>query len=131
MTIDSVLLNDSTTAVKDINRVLSSAIKYERPVYIELPRDIVLAPIHSDQEIYVDSPTSNVFSKNVKAAEGEEEYQTDITSLKEAVSEATTLINSSNRPVIIAGVEIQTYLYSMEKMIHRLQLKELCCCSKN
>jgi TPP-dependent 2-oxoacid decarboxylase len=111
MTIDSVLLSNPTTAAKDINRVLSSAIRYKRPVYIELPRDIVSAPIHADQEIYVDSPTSsNVYSENVKAVEGGgEEYQTDITSLKEAISEATTLINSSSQPVIIAGVEIHRF----------------------
>src|SRR3954470_24862169 len=66
MTIDSVLLSDSTTAVKDINRVLSSAIRYKRPVYVELPRDIVSASIHADQKLYVDSPLSyNGSSENV------------------------------------------------------------------
>jgi TPP-dependent 2-oxoacid decarboxylase len=109
MTIDSVLLSDSTTAVKDINRVLSSAIKYKRPVYIELPRDTVSAPIHADQELYVDFPTSfNASSENVKAAGGVG-YQTDIASMKEAISEAITLINSSSQPVIIAGVEIHRF----------------------
>src|SRR5919205_4624634 len=94
ITIDSVLLSNSTTAVKDINRVLSSAIRYKRPVYIELPRDIVSAPIHADQELSVDSPTSsNPFFENVKAGGGG--YQTDTASIKEAISEATTLINSS------------------------------------
>src|SRR5919108_1777882 len=111
MTIDSVLLSNSTTAAKDIDRVLSSAIRYKRPVYIELPRDIVSAPIRAYQELYVDSPmSSNIYSENVKAAEGGgEQYQTDITSVKEAVSEATTLINSSSQPVIIAGVEIHRF----------------------
>jgi TPP-dependent 2-oxoacid decarboxylase len=110
ITVDSVLLNNPTTAAKDINRVLSSAIRYKRPVYIELPRDTVSDPIHANQELYVDSPTSsNVYSENVKAAEGEEEYQTDKTSVKEAISEATTLINSSSQPIIIAGVEIHRF----------------------
>jgi TPP-dependent 2-oxoacid decarboxylase len=111
MTIDSVLLSNPTTAAKDIDRVLSSAIRYKGPVYIELPRDIVSAPIHAEHELYIDSPTSsNVYSENVKAAEGgEEEYQTGITSVKEAISEATTLINSSSQPVIIAGVEIHRF----------------------
>jgi TPP-dependent 2-oxoacid decarboxylase len=110
MTIDSALLSNPTTAAKDINRVLSAAIRYKRPVYIELPRDIVSASIHADQKLYVDSPLSyNGSSENVKAAEGGEEYQTDIASMKEAVSEATTLINSSSQPVIIAGVEIHRF----------------------
>jgi TPP-dependent 2-oxoacid decarboxylase len=123
MTIDSVLLSDSTTAVKDINRVLSSAIRYKRPVYIELPRDIVSVPIHADQEIYVDFPTSfNASFENLKAAGGvgrgeAEEYQTDIASMKEAISEATTLINSSSQPVIIAGVEIHRFTLQ-DKLLH-------------
>ena len=41
ITIDSVLVDNPRTAAKDIDRVLSSAIKYKRPVYIELPRDKV------------------------------------------------------------------------------------------
>ena len=122
MTIDSVLLSDSTTAVKDINRVLSSAIKYKRPVYIELPRDTVSAPIHADQELYVDFPTSfNASSESVKAAGGvgreAEEYQTNIASMKEAISEAITLINSSSQPVIIAGVEIHRFALQ-DKLLH-------------
>ncbi len=106
MTIDSVLLSNPTTAVKDIDRVLSSAIRYKRPVYIELPRDTVSSPIHADQELFVDSSTSNASFENVKAGEG---YQTNTASIKEAISEATTLINSSSQPVIIAGVEIHRF----------------------
>ena len=69
MTIDSALLSNPTTAAKDINRVLSAAIRYKRPVYIELPRDIVSASIHADPKLYVDSPLSyNGSSENVKAS---------------------------------------------------------------
>src|SRR4051812_6695848 len=45
MTIDSVLVDNPRTAAKDIDRVLSSAIRYKRPVYIELPRDRVSTSI--------------------------------------------------------------------------------------
>src|SRR5918912_3577247 len=45
VTIDSVLIDNPRTAAKDIDRVLSSAIRYKRPVYIELPRDKVAEPI--------------------------------------------------------------------------------------
>jgi indolepyruvate decarboxylase len=40
---------------------------------------------------------------------GGEGYQTDTASIKEAISEAATLINSSSQPVIIAGVEIHRF----------------------
>jgi TPP-dependent 2-oxoacid decarboxylase len=39
MTVDSTLIDNPQTAAKDIDRVLSSAVRYKRPVYIELPRD--------------------------------------------------------------------------------------------
>src|SRR5437763_15066013 len=41
VTVDCVLIDNPTTAAKEIDRVLSSAMRYKRPVYIELPRDKV------------------------------------------------------------------------------------------
>src|ERR671933_1260364 len=73
ITIDSVLIDNPTTATKDIDRVLSSAIRYKRPVYIELPRDKVSIPIYQEQ--YADLSTT--YSKTVKTVETEEGYETD------------------------------------------------------
>ncbi|MFZ0222577.1 MAG: thiamine pyrophosphate-binding protein [Candidatus Nitrosopolaris sp.] len=98
MTVDSIMIDNPRTAAKDIDRVLSSAIRYKRPVYIELPRDKVLTPIPIYQEQYVDS---SKFSKTA--------IETDIDSLQEALAEATAMINSSKQPVIIAGVEIHRF----------------------
>jgi indolepyruvate decarboxylase len=102
ITIDSVLVNNPITAAKDIDRVLTSASRYKRPVYIELPRDKISMPIYQEQ--YVGSPTK--YSKTAKVEEG---YETDLDSMQEALAEATTMINSSKRPVIIAGVEIHRF----------------------
>jgi len=93
MTVDSIMLDNPRTAAKDIDRVLSSAIRYKRPVCIELPRDKVSAPIYQEQ-----------YSEATK-----EEYETDIDSMQEALEEATAMINSSKQPVIIAGVEIHRF----------------------
>ena len=87
---------------KDIDRVLSSATRYKRPVYIELPRDKVSIPIYQEQ--YVDP--FNTYSKTAKIEEG---YETDMDSMQEALAEATAMINSSKQPVIIAGVEIHRF----------------------
>jgi TPP-dependent 2-oxoacid decarboxylase len=104
MTVDSVLIDNPRTAAKDIDRVLSSAIRYKRPVYIELPRDKVSISIPTTyQEQYVDSST---YSKTTKV---EEEYETDMDSMQEALVEAVAMINSSKHPVIIAGVEIHRF----------------------
>jgi indolepyruvate decarboxylase len=95
ITIDSVLLNNLTTAAKDINRVLSSAKRYKRPVYIELPRDMVSAPIYIQKSFEDFKTVSQSYPETTKLVE-EEEYGTDMPSMQEALSEATIMINSSN-----------------------------------
>jgi TPP-dependent 2-oxoacid decarboxylase len=102
ITVDSILVDNPRTAAKDIDRVLSSATRYKRPVYIELPRDKVSIPIY--QELYVDPSTT--YSNTAKVEEG---YETDMDSMQEALAEATAMINSSKQPVIIAGVEIHRF----------------------
>jgi TPP-dependent 2-oxoacid decarboxylase len=102
ITVDSILVDNPRTATKDIDRVLSSATRYKRPVYIELPRDKVSIPIYQEQ--YVDPHT--IYSKTAKI---EEEYGTDMASMQEALAESTSMINSSKQPVIIAGVEIHRF----------------------
>jgi TPP-dependent 2-oxoacid decarboxylase len=108
VTVDSVLIDNPTTAAKEIDRVLSSAMRYKRPVYIELPRDKVSTPISIYyQEQYPDS--SSKYSKSIKTGEGELQEKRDIDSMQEALSEAIEMINSSKQPVIIAGVEIHRF----------------------
>src|ERR687883_703492 len=66
VTVDSTLIDNARTATEEIDRVLSSAIRYKRPVYIELPRDQVSEPIpiyYQDQ--YMDSSSAK-YSKSVK-----------------------------------------------------------------
>jgi TPP-dependent 2-oxoacid decarboxylase len=102
ITIDSVLVDNPRTAAKDIDRVLSSAIKYKRPVYIELPRDKVSVPIQQEQYLH----SSTTYSQKTRVREG---CETDIASMQAALTEATAMINSSKQPVIIAGVEIHRF----------------------
>src|SRR5919202_1839576 len=101
VTVDSALIDDPLTAAQDIDRVLSSAIRYKRPVYIEIPRDKVSAPISIPS-----SSTSAIYSKSVKQ---QVRYESDIDSMREALAEATAMINSSKQPVIVAGVELHRF----------------------
>jgi len=96
LTIDSILVDNPRTAAKGIDRVLSSATRYKRPVYVELPRDMISKPIYQEQ--YIDSSTP--YSKT---------YETDKDSMQEALAEAIAIINSSKQPVIIAGIEIHRF----------------------
>src|SRR6476661_7955056 len=47
LTVASTVLNDPQTAFQEIDRVLHAALRYKRPVYIELPRDMVHVPGNS------------------------------------------------------------------------------------
>ena len=100
VTVDSLLVDNPTTAAKHIDRVLSSAIRYKRPVYIELPRDRASTIIPTNQEQHLNSST--IYAKTAKVEE-------DRDSMLEALVEATEMINSSKQPVIIAGVEIHRF----------------------
>lgn len=84
-------LNDPSTAFRDIDRVLDAAARFKRPVYIELPRDMVnVVPL-----------TTHAFERL--------ELKSDADALSEAADEAVRLITASRRPVIIAGIEIHRF----------------------
>jgi TPP-dependent 2-oxoacid decarboxylase len=91
LTIASTVLDNPDTAFQEIDRVLSAALKYKRPVYIELPRDRV-------------SKTGNLSSHRVQPLESD---NTDV--LNEALQEAVELINTARQPVILAGVEMHRF----------------------
>ncbi len=84
-------LNDPSTAFHEIDRVLHAAARYKRPVYLEIPRDMVgvvpEAPHRFEDSQLVSDP--------------------DV--LAEAVAEAERWLNSCQRPVIVGGVEIHRF----------------------
>src|SRR5487761_352021 len=84
-------LNDPTLAFRDIDRVLSTCLRNKRPVYIELPRDMVKVVPDVPHEFRSLDATS------------------DPEALAEAVAEAARLIGECRKPVILAGVEIHRY----------------------
>src|SRR5262249_41798575 len=91
LTVASTVLSDPETAFREIDRVLAAAMRYRRPVYIELPRDMISAPglaSHRPPE------TQDV---------------SDPESLGEALREATDMINQARQPVIIAGIELHRF----------------------
>ncbi|HXQ23236.1 MAG TPA: thiamine pyrophosphate-binding protein [Candidatus Acidoferrales bacterium] len=90
LTVAATVLNDPQTAFREIDRVLAAALRYKRPVYIELPRDMLTArgrPAHT--------PTADDAS--------------DPDALREALAEAARMINAARQPVLIAGVELHRF----------------------
>ncbi len=79
---------DPATAFRDIDQLLDTAHRQKRPVYIELPRDMV--SVVPDQIRPYAAP----------------KWQSDSSALAEAVADTVSRIEAAKKPVIIAGVEL-------------------------
>jgi indolepyruvate decarboxylase len=90
LTAAQAVLDNPATACREINRVLGAAICYRRPVYIELPRDMVAVKIVPQEETL-------------------QPPDVDKGPFKEALLEAEEMINQAKQPVIVAGVELLRY----------------------
>ena len=84
-------LNDPVVAFREIDRVLDAAARFKRPVFIELPRDMVDIVPH----------ISHTYHR--------QETVSDPQAAAEAADEAALLLTKSQKPVIIAGVEIHRF----------------------
>jgi len=86
-----VVLDDPSEAPQQIEDVLRTCRASMRPVYIELPRDQVEAPVGEVQIAKKLEPTS------------------DPEALQEALQEVMELLRESERPLIWAGHEVRSY----------------------
>ena len=91
ITVATALLDDPLTAFREIDRCFEAAVRYKRPVFLELPRDRVRTPALFPHKPSTEKPRSD------KAA------------LREALEEAAAAINASKQPVIVADVEIHRF----------------------
>ncbi|MGC1275346.1 MAG: thiamine pyrophosphate-binding protein [Planctomycetaceae bacterium] len=91
ITVASAVLDDPLTAFREIDRCLEAAVRFKRPVYLELPRDRVRSEAVHPHVPTVSTPKS------------------DAAVLREALAEAAEMINGCNKPVIIAGVEMHRF----------------------
>lgn len=91
VTVASTVLLDEQRAASEIVRCVEACVRHKRPVYIEVPHDIV------DHEIPIIgiTPAAREIS--------------DPRTLDAAVSEALSLIRAAKKPVILAGVELARY----------------------
>jgi indolepyruvate decarboxylase len=91
ITVASTVLSDPQTAYQEIDRVLHAALRFKRPVYIELPRDVVFVPgipHHKTPEFH---------------------ERSDPKTLRAALAEAEQVINQARQPVILADVEVHRF----------------------
>src|SRR5213594_4884882 len=72
LTVASTVLSDPQIAFQEIDRVLHAALRYKRPVYIELPRDLVSVPgipHHQPREIHERSDPGSLAAALAEAEE--------------------------------------------------------------
>lgn len=91
LTVAATALHDPKTAPAEIDRVLHAAERHKRPVYIELPRDMVPMPCEPGHA-HIDEPEVS-----------------DEHALAEALRETAAMLANAERPVIIAGVELMRF----------------------
>jgi indolepyruvate decarboxylase len=84
-------LIDPATAFREIDRVLDTCARFKRPVYLELPRDMIDVVPSIAYTYHGHRPSSNEDA------------------LEEATDEAMRLLNNCQRPLILAGVEVHRF----------------------
>jgi indolepyruvate decarboxylase len=89
MTVAAVSLDDPLTAEREMDRAFAALLRYRRPIYLEIPRDMVHVPLAASTR-----------------STGNEDEATDQAALAEAVAEVRTMLESAKRPVILAGAEV-------------------------
>ncbi len=85
------------TAPAEIDRVLSACISHQQPVYISLPADVVTMKCKSPDPFQF--PTRP---------------HSDQEALKEAIKEAVKMLNESQKPLVIADVELLRFKLQKE-----------------
>jgi indolepyruvate decarboxylase len=102
----SAILDDPRTAATHITRALEVATKAKRPVYLEIPRDMVTEAIEPPLD-----------SANL-------EMRTDDGAVNEAVAEMASRLRAAKSPVLIIGVEVHRFQLrdTVVRLAERLQL---------
>lgn len=88
LTVAACVLTSPEQAPAQIDKAIEACLKFKRPVYIEVPVDIVEMPCRAPGPLAIDTALTS-----------------DRAALEEAVSEAVSLLEAAEQPVILAGVE--------------------------
>jgi indolepyruvate decarboxylase len=91
VTAATAVLDNPLTAAAEIDRVLEVAHSYKRPVYLEVPRDMVGAPVRVE----------------ARAPAGRIAF--DAQALREALAETTARLRAARRPLLMVDVEAQRF----------------------
>ncbi len=107
ITVAAVVLDDPLTAARQVDRALDALKRYRRPIYLEVPRDLVHAKLPA-----------------MATERPEPEEMSDPATLAEALAEARTMLATAKRPVILAGAEVGRFGLQEElvRLVERFQI---------
>ncbi|MEM1128905.1 MAG: thiamine pyrophosphate-binding protein [Pseudomonadota bacterium] len=88
----ALTLTDAEDAPKQIDTAIQACIQAQRPVFIEIPNDLVHEACAAPQPL-----------------ELKRRAESDANALSEAVDEAMALLAGAKRPVVLAGIEIERF----------------------
>jgi indolepyruvate decarboxylase len=94
ITVASTVLLDEQRAAEEIIRVTNACLRHKRPVYIEVPHDMVDRPI----------PLSSIHHSEFRI-----QNSTDQPTLSAAIHEITAMLSRAKKPVLLAGVELHRF----------------------
>ncbi len=105
VTAAAVVLTDPAQAPAQINDTIVACLRQKRPVFIEIPEDLVDHPCPKPRPFGFQRPAAS-----------------DPDALLEAVDEAVTMLRAAKRPAILAGVEIHRFRLrrNVERLIERV-----------
>lgn len=90
VTTNAVIIDDVQTAAYLIDKAIASALRHQKPVYIEIACNLTNYPLESAQPLGF---------LNVD--------KSDALSLQAAVDAAATLLNNAKKPTLVAGVKLR------------------------
>lgn len=107
MTVAAITLDDALTAEREMDRAFAALLRYRRPIYIEIPRDMVHVRLSQ-------------FSRPLPV----EDETSDRAALVEAIAEVRTMLSAAKRPVILAGAEVGRFGLQDElmRLVERLNI---------
>jgi len=107
MTVAAVTLDDPLTAEREMDRAFAALLRYRRPIYLEIPRDMVFTPLGGAiKPICLDDEPS------------------DPAALEEAVGEVRTMLASAKRPAMLVGAEVGRFGLQddLAKLVERMNI---------
>ncbi|TKB94846.1 MAG: alpha-keto acid decarboxylase family protein [Nitrospira sp.] len=107
MTVAAVTLDDPLTAEREMDRAFAALLRYRRPIYIEIPRDMVHCPLMGGQKPICIEDTPS-----------------DPAALEEAISEVRLMLASAKKPAMLVGAEVGRFGLQddLTRLVERLNI---------